>query len=179
MWLLSGCCNLCIIRWHHLYISCPPNNAFRSSVHQDNTKTKHMQMKDTALEEIFLHLHARVSTAGGFFSPVILPVSVFSGYCEVESEMTVFQGLNERRDLGSNPPHWSFLETTNCLAHRLALAMTRLLLIPESWPVKWHPQWHFLLPTYFRSGMRKTEAISLSSLKKKRLVVDLQMSWGM
>lgn len=64
-----------------------------------------MQMKDTALEEIFLRLHARVSTAGGLFSPVILPVSVFSGYCEVESEMTVFQGLNERRDLGSNPPH--------------------------------------------------------------------------
>lgn len=83
------------------------------------------------------------------------------------------QELGERKDLGSNPPHWSFLETTNCLAHRLALAATRLLLIPEDWSVNWHPQWHFLLP-----ALQARHEVDWSQLVKWLVICSL-MSWGL
>ena len=44
-------------------------------------------------------------------------------------------GNAEWKDLGRIPPHWSFLETANCLARRPALTAARLLLIPEVWLV--------------------------------------------
>lgn len=55
----------------------------------------------------------------------------FTAYCEAERRDG---SLNE----GRIPPHWSFLEATNCLARCRALAATRLLLIPEVWLVNQH-----------------------------------------
>lgn len=84
-------------------------------------------------------------------------LSVFTLAIVKQREITVC--MSEWKDLSRIPPHWSLLETTNRLACRLSLTMTCLLLIPEGWSVKWHPQWHFLLLACLRSEMKWIAAI--------------------
>lgn len=87
---------------------------------------------------------ACVSAPGDVFSCVTLSgFSLYTGYCE-----SWRKNDSEPRDSGRIPCRRSLLETSDGLARRLALASGRLLSIPEGQPVSWHPQWHFVLPTY-------------------------------